>query len=115
MLMNISANMLGLGNAATPFGLKAMRELQTLNPTPDTATNAMAVFLAINTAGFTLIPFTIIGLRVAAGSQSATKPLAGIILASLVSTSVAIIATKWLSRRPRHAPPASDGGMENGR
>ena len=61
MLMNISANMLGLGNAATPFGLKAMKELQTLNSTPETATNAMATFLAINTSSVTLVAFSIIG------------------------------------------------------
>jgi spore maturation protein A len=107
MLMNISANLLGLGNAATPFGLKAMRELQTLNPTPDTATNSMSTFLAINTSGFTLIPFTIIGLRVASQSASATRPLAGIIMASMVSTVVAILATRWLSRRSRYAMAAT--------
>ena len=80
ILMNIAANILGLGNAATPFGLKAMRELQTLNPTRETATNAMATFLAINTSSVTLVPFTIIGLRVAAGSTHAAEPLAAIIL-----------------------------------
>ncbi len=63
MVLNISANMLGLENAATPMGLKAMQELQKLNPTPDTATNSMAMFLAINTSNVTLIPFTIIGYR----------------------------------------------------
>ena len=61
MLMNLSANMLGLDNAATPMGLKAMDELQTLNPVKDTATNSMAMFLAINNSSVTLIPFTIIG------------------------------------------------------
>jgi spore maturation protein A len=105
MLMNISANMLGLGNAATPFGLKAMRELQTLNPTKDTATNAMATFLAINTSSVTLVPFTIIGLRVAAGSTSAAEPLAGIILTTMASTAVAILASRIFSRLPRYAMP----------
>ena len=64
MLMNFAANMLGLDNAATPMGLKAMEELQTLNPVKDTATNSMAQFLAINCGSITLIPFTIIGFRV---------------------------------------------------
>jgi spore maturation protein A len=106
ILMNISANMLGLGNAATPFGLKAMRELQTLNPTKETATNAMATFLAINTSSVTLVPFTIIGLRVAAGSSHAAKPMAAIILTTSVSTAVAIVAARILARLPRYAMPA---------
>jgi spore maturation protein A len=107
MLMNIAANMLGLSNAATPFGLKAMRELQTLNPAPDTATNAQATFLAINTAGFTLIPFTVIGWRVTSGSTDATAPLAGTILATICSTTVGLIAVRLLQRLPRFAPPAA--------
>ncbi len=100
MLMNISANVLGLGNAATPFGLKAMRELQTLNPTNDTATNAMAMFLAINTSSVTLVPFTIIALRAASGSASPARPLAGIIMATTISTTVAIIACRLLEKLP---------------
>ncbi|MBN1853503.1 MAG: hypothetical protein JW829_12295 [Pirellulales bacterium] len=98
MLMNISANMLGLGNAATPLGLKAMRELQTLNPTKETATNAMATFLAINTSSVTLIPMTIIGYRVANQSDNPVEPLAGILMATIVSTTVAILAVRFLAR-----------------
>lgn len=105
MLMNISANVLGLGNAATPLGLKAMRDLQTLNPTSDTATNAMATFLAINTSSVTLVPFTTIALRAASGSTSAAQPLGGIILATTVSTAVAIVATRALAKLPRYAMP----------
>jgi spore maturation protein A len=105
ILMNMSANMLGLDNAATPMGLKAMRELQTLNPTEDTATNDMAMFLAINTSSVTLIPFTIIAYRVAKHSENATEPLFGMILATTVSTTVAIIAVRWLSRWPVFAMP----------
>jgi len=63
MLVNISANILNFENAATPLGLKAMQELQTLSPQKDTATNSMAMFMAINTSNVTLIPFTIIGYR----------------------------------------------------
>ncbi|MHC4063732.1 MAG: nucleoside recognition domain-containing protein [Planctomycetota bacterium] len=105
LLMNISANVLGLGNAATPFGLKAMRELQTLNPIKDTASNAMATFLAINTSSVTLVPFTIIGLRVAAGSTNAASPLAGIICTTAASTLVAILVVRALARWPRYRPP----------
>ncbi|MAT71590.1 MAG: nucleoside recognition protein [Planctomycetaceae bacterium] len=102
MLMNIAANMLGLDNAATPMGLKAMNELQTLNPHPDTATNSQAMFLAINTSSVTLIPFTIIAYRTAAGSAAPESPLFGMLLATTVSTIVAIIATRWLSRRRKY-------------
>ena len=105
MLMNISANILGLGNAATPLGLKAMRELQTLNPTKDTATNAMATFLAINTSSVTLIPMMIIGYRVANFSENPAEPLAGIILATLVSTTVAIFVVRFLAKRRMFALP----------
>jgi len=105
MLMNISANFLGLDNAATPFGLKAMQELQTLNPTKDTATNSMATFLAINTSNVTLVPFTIIGYRVLYGSENPTGPMIGIILTTSVTTIVAIIAVRLLAKSPRYAIP----------
>lgn len=82
IIMNISANILGLGNAATPFGLKAMQELQKLNPEPDTASNAMCTFLALNTSCVVLIPATIIGVRVAAGSVNATEIVAPTIFAT---------------------------------
>jgi spore maturation protein A len=97
VLMNLSANMLGLDNAATPMGLKAMRELQELNPVKDTATNSMAMFLAINTSSVTLIPFTIIGLRAASGSSNPAEPVLSMLLATLVSTIIAILITRWLS------------------
>jgi spore maturation protein A len=98
MLLNIAANMLGLGNAATPFGIKAMEELEKLNPTPGTATNAQVLFLAINTASLQLVPTTVIALRAAAHS---TDP-AGIILPCLGATvcalTVAIASAKLLER-----------------
>jgi spore maturation protein A len=111
MLMNISANMLGLDNAATPMGLKAMKELQTLNPTDDTATDAMATFLALNTSSVTIIPFTIIGYRAAADSNNPTGPLAAMILTTTVSTIVAVIVVRWLARLPRFA--FSSNGTSN--
>lgn len=107
ILMNISANILGLENAATPMGLKAMQELQTLNSQPDTASNAMATFLALNTSNVTLIPFTIIGYRVLKGSTNPAGPLLGIILATTVTTIVAIIAVRLLAKLPRYAMPES--------
>ena len=107
MLMNISANMLNLENAATPLGLKAMQELQTLNEHKDTATNSMAMFMAINTSNVTLVPFTIIGYRIASGSSNPAEPLFGIVLVTGVSTIVAIFVARWLSKMPRFAIPSN--------
>ena len=103
ILMNLSANILGLDNAATPFGLKAMEELQTLNPHKDTATNPMAMFLAINTSSIVLIPFTLIGYRALKGSEDPVGPLMPIILSTLISTLLAIFITRTLSKSPRFA------------
>jgi spore maturation protein SpmA len=100
ILMNFSANMLGLDNAATPLGLKAMRELQELNPVKDTASNSMAMFLAINTSNITLVPFAIIGYRALSGSDIPADPIAGTLLVTSFSTLVAIVAARWLSRWP---------------
>lgn len=118
MLMNLSANMLGLDNAATPMGLKAMRELQELNLVKDTATNSMAMFLAVNTSSITLIPFTIIGYRALSGSADPAAPIFGTLAATLVSSVIAVFITRWLSRWSRfqveaHSPTdvaLSDGG-----
>lgn len=103
ILMNMSANMLGLDNAATPFGLKAMKELDELNPEKGTATNAMATFLTINTSSVTLVPISIIGLRYASGSENPSEPVFGIILATFVSTIVGVTVVRWLERAPRFA------------
>lgn len=98
MAMNFSANMLGMGNAATPFGLKAMQELNTLNPHPGIATNAMVLFLAINTSSITLIPTKIIALRTSAGSADPAGIIVTTLLATLCSTIAAIVIAKWLQR-----------------
>lgn len=98
IIMNIAANILGLGNAATPFGLNAMKELQTLNKTKDIATDAMVMFLAINTSSVTLIPTTVIALRSAAKSTDPSGVVGPIILATIISTATAIIAAKLLSK-----------------
>lgn len=100
ILMNVSANMLGLDNAATPFGIKAMKELDELNPEKGTATNAMATFLTINTSSVTLVPISIIGLRYASGSANPSEPVFGILLATMVSTVVGITAVRLLEKLP---------------
>lgn len=92
MLMNMSANLLGFGSAATPFGLKAITEMQKLNPNPDTASEPMITFLAINTSSITLVPATIIGMRAAAGAKNPTDIITGILFATFCSTATAIVA-----------------------
>jgi len=100
MIMNMAANVLGLGNAATPLGLKAMNELNKINEDKDTASNAMCTFLAINTSSVTLIPATVIAYRAAAGSANPTEIIGPVIIATLASTIAAIIAVKTLSKLP---------------
>jgi spore maturation protein A len=98
MLLNISASWLGLGNAATPLGLKAMEQLQELNPRKDTASNSQVTFLAMNTASITLIPTTIIAVRVAAGSANPAEIVGTTLVASGAATVVAILASRLLQR-----------------
>ncbi len=100
IIMNISANMLGLGNAATPFGLKAMEELDKINPNKGTATNAMCTFLAINTAGLTLIPATAIAIRAASGSSDPTIIIGTSIFGASCATLTGIVAVKTLEKFP---------------
>jgi spore maturation protein SpmA len=92
MLMNFSANMLGLDNAATPLGLKAMNELQTLNPKPDTATNAQIMFLVLNASGLTIIPVSIMAIRAANGSANPSEIFIPILIATYCSTLAGLIA-----------------------
>ncbi len=98
MILNLSANALGLGNAATPFGIRAMQELDKLNPRHGTATNAMALFLAINTSSVTLLPTGVIALRAAAGSADPAAILPTTLFATICSTTAAIIAAKLYCR-----------------
>jgi spore maturation protein SpmA len=100
IIMNISANMLGLSNAATPFGLKAMEELDSINPEKGTATNAMCTFLAINTAGMTLIPATAIAIRAAAGSSDPAIIIGTSLFGSACATIVGITSAKILEKFP---------------
>ena len=98
MIMNISANMLGLGNAATPFGLKAMEELDSINLEKGTASNAMVTFLAINTAGLTLIPATAIAIRAAAGSSDPAIIIGTSFFGASCATFIGILAAKTLEK-----------------
>jgi len=100
MVMNIAANMLGLGNAATPLGLRAMQGLESLNPRPGTATNAMCTFLAINTSSVQLIPATAVGILAAAGSIHPTAIIGTALVASTCSFVTGIVSVKLLQRLP---------------
>ena len=108
IVLALAANMLGLNNAATPLGIKAMEELQTLNPDKDSATNAMVTFMAVTTAGVQLIPASMIGVLAAAGSTNPTAIIAPTILATSVGTVAGLIAARLLQPFYPHtpAPPA---------
>lgn len=98
IVLNMSANALGLGNAATPFGIRAMQELNRLNPHKGTATNAMALFLAINTSSVTLLPTGVIAIRDAMGSTDPAGILSTTLFATVCSTTTAIVAAKLFQR-----------------
>ena len=98
ILANMSANILGLGNAATPLGLKAMQELQTLNPDKETASDAMCTLLAINTASITLIPATVIAVRMQYGSAHPTSIVSTTLLATTFGTIAAVILDRLYRR-----------------
>lgn len=109
MVLNLSANALGLGNAATPFGIRAMQELDRLNTRPGTATDAMALFLAINTSSITLLPTTVIALRASAGSIDPAGILPTTLFASICGT-IAAIATAFALAR--FFPVGAQGGAQ---
>ena len=98
MVMNIAANALGLDNAATPLGIKAMKELQTLNPNPDTATNAQILFLVINTAGVTLFPVTIFTYRAQLGAANPTDVFIPILIATYVSAMMGLFSVSLVQK-----------------
>ncbi len=100
MLMNIAANMLGLANAATPLGLRAMKDLERLNPRPGTATNAMCTFLAVNTSSVQLVPATAIAILAAEGSRNPTAIVGTALVATLCSTIAGVGSVKFLERLP---------------
>jgi spore maturation protein SpmA len=115
MVMNMAANMLGLGNAATPLGLRAMRDLESLNPRPGVATNAMCTFLAINTSSVQLIPATAIAILAASGSTRPTAIVGTALLATLCAASVAIISVKLLEKLPLFRVSEPTGTAVSGR
>lgn len=101
ILANMSANLLGIGNAATPLGLKAMSELQKLNPDKDTASDAMCTLLAVNTASITLIPTTVIAIRMQYHSQHPTAVVGTTLVASAIGTVFAIVLDRVFRRLDR--------------
>lgn len=98
---NIIANMFGLGNAATPFGLKAMKSLQEINPKKDTASRSMITFLVLNTSGVTIVPTTIISLRMMHGSTNPTEIVFACIMATMLSTIGGLIMDRILAKRSK--------------
>jgi spore maturation protein A len=98
IVLALAANMLGLNNAATPLGIKAMEELQTLNDDKDTATNGMVTLMAVTTAGVQLIPASMIGVLAAAGSTNPTAIIGPTIVATFAGTLAAIVAARLLQR-----------------
>ncbi len=108
MVMNMAANMLGLGNAATPLGLRAMQLLQQLNPRKDTASNAMVTFLAINTASIQLLPTTAISYLILAGAKNPTDFVPAAVLATTLGLTCGILMSKLLERLRIFAPEPPD-------
>lgn len=109
VVLNFAANLLGLGNAATPFGLKAMHAMQEANRDKETATDAMCTFLVLNTAGMTIIPSSVIALRAAYGSQDPTATVAVTLLAGLVATIAGLIVDYLFRTFRRNTKNRKDG------
>ncbi|WP_338551770.1 nucleoside recognition domain-containing protein [Paenibacillus sp. KS-LC4] len=107
IMSNLSANLFGLGNAATPMGIKAMQELQKLNPDPAVATPAMCTLLALNTSSITLIPTTLIAIRMNYGSANPAEIVGTTLAATCIATTAAIVADRWC--RSRQKPPIVKG------
>ena len=99
IISNMTANIFGLGNAATPLGIRAMQELQTLNPHPDKASPAMCTLLALNTASITLIPTTVIAIRMTYNASNPTDIVGTTLLATAVATVFAIIIDRYYRKR----------------
>ncbi|WP_169081854.1 nucleoside recognition domain-containing protein [Paenibacillus sp. PL91] len=117
IMSNLSANLFGLGNAATPMGIKAMQELQKLNPDPSTATPAMCTLLALNTSSITIIPTTLIAIRMNYGSANPAEIIGTTLAATFVATTAAILADRWYRRKsppPPITPTLSGPAKMNG-
>jgi spore maturation protein A len=111
--MNMGANMLGLGDAATPMGLKAMEYLQELNPNKDTATDAMCMFIALHSSSIQLIPVMVISLRAASGSKNPSEIIIPTLVGTLCAATVAIAASKLFSRLPFYRRAVAAGVKKN--
>ncbi|NTV52481.1 MAG: nucleoside recognition protein [Candidatus Firestonebacteria bacterium] len=111
--LNMGANMLGLGDAATPMGLKAMQDLQELNPDKDTATDAMCMFMALHSSSIQLIPVIVISLRAAAGSKNPAEIIIPTLLGTLCAAVVAVLASKLFSRLPQYRRNAAAAVKKN--
>lgn len=105
IMSNMSANILGLGNAATPMGIKAMQELQKLNPNKDEASTAMCTLLALNTSSITLIPTTLIAIRMNFNSLNPAEIVGTTLIATIISTTAAIFVDRWYRRSRSPIPP----------
>ena len=101
IIMNLSANMLGLGNAATPMGIKAMEELEKQNPNKGTASDAMCMFLVLNTECIQIIPTTMIAVRAAEGSKNPAAIFMPILVSSVLATVISVITTAFIARAYR--------------
>ena len=112
MLMNMAANMLGLSNAATPLGIRAMEDLETLNPRPGTASNAMCTFLAINTSSIQLIPVTAVGILAVNKSINPSAIIGTSFMATAVAFIAAMIAVKFLEKLPMFRAAARDSPVK---
>ncbi|XEC92794.1 nucleoside recognition domain-containing protein [Paenibacillus tarimensis] len=112
IMTNMSANILGLGNAATPMGIKAMQELQKLNPDKETASPAMCTLLALNTSSITLIPTTLIAIRMNFNSAHPAEIVGTTLVATAIATFAAVAADRWYRRRL--PPPSISAGNGTG-
>lgn len=115
ILSNLTANVFGLGNAATPMGIRAMQELQKLNPDPTRASAAMCTLLAVNTASVTLLPTTIIAVRANMGATNPADVVGTTLLATAISTAAAIVLDRWYRRRHFGRPPAGGPNRPDGK
>ena len=106
-MLAVAANVLGLNNAATPLGIKAMEDLQTLNADKSSASNAQVTFMAITTSGVQLIPATMIGVLAAAGAVSPTAIIAPSLVATAIGTTAAVLAARLLQRLSPQAAVAT--------
>lgn len=108
IVLSVAANMLGLSNAATPLGIKAMEELQELNPNKDVASNAMVTFMALNTSGIQLVPATMIAVLAAAGSAQPTAIISTSLIATTIGCVACVLAAKVLQRFYKEPEPVGE-------